>query len=144
MCSDCSRGRPRTVTWRDFPEKGLMATVSKHLMFLYRNMFITLTLWENFNRVFSFLLSFFKNYYSTQLLRDYMRWEPHPDSMDHYKEVNGYLKPKGQRSSSFLKKVKCLVILLQYNLSCFSSWQTLSSLDRIASNRQMNFHSIPT
>lgn len=73
-----------------------------------------------------------------------MRWEPHSDSTDHYKEVNAYLQPKGQRSSSFLKKVKCFVVLLQYNLSYFSSWQTLqpedSSLDRIASNRQMDFH----
>lgn len=99
-----------------------MDTVSKDLMFLYRNMFIILTLWKDFNRIFSFLLSFFKNYYSTQLLRDYMRWEPHSDSTDHYKEINVYLQPKGQCSSSFLKKVKCFVVLLQYNLSYFSSW----------------------
>lgn len=112
-------------------------------MYLYRNLFITQTLWENFNRVFSFLLSFLKNYLLTQLLRDYIRWEPHSDSTDHYKEVNAYLKPKGQHSSSFLQKVKCLVILLQYNLSFFSSWQTLqpedSSLHRIASNKQLDF-----
>jgi hypothetical protein len=124
-----------------------MDTVSKDPMFLYRNMFIILTLWGDFNRIFSFLLSFFKNYYSTQLLRDYMRWEPHSDSTDHYEEINAYLQPKGQLSSSFLKKVKCFVVLLQYNLSYFSSWQTLqpedSSLDRIASNRQMNFHNSP-
>lgn len=43
-------------------------------------------------------------------------------------EANAYLKPKGPHSSSFLKKVKCFVILLQYNLSYFSSWQTLSNL----------------
>lgn len=116
-------------------------------MYLYRTLFITLTLWENFNRVFSFLLSFLKNYFSTQLLRDYIRWEPHSDSTDHYKEDKAYLDPKGQHSSSFLKKVKCLVVLLQYNLSYFSSWQTLqpedSSLDRIASNKQVDFSSGP-
>lgn len=102
-------------------------------MYLYRNLFITQTLWENFNRVFSFLLSFLKNYLSTQLLRDYIRWEPHSDSTDHYKEVNAYPKPKGQHSSSFLQKVKCLVILLQYNpkllfqLANFPTWRLQSA-----------------